>query len=81
MVPARQEGTQLKLSIRISRRTDRIHRACCPALPGCIVYGQSKAEAMSRINDAVGGYLGSLDIALPWEVNKRFVIELIRTAA
>lgn len=71
----------MKLLIRISRQTDRIYRVCCPALPGCIVYGQSKAEAMSRINDAVVGYLGSLDIALLREVNKRLVIELIRTAA
>ncbi|MCK4276625.1 MAG: type II toxin-antitoxin system HicB family antitoxin [Phycisphaerae bacterium] len=71
----------MKLLIRISRQTDRIYRACCPALPGCIVYGRSKAEAMSKINDAVGGYLGSLDVALPRELNERFVIELIRAAA
>jgi antitoxin HicB len=32
----------------------------CPALPGCISEGKTRAEALANIKDAIGGYLASL---------------------
>ena len=32
----------------------------CPALPGCISEGKSRAEAIKNIEDAAQGYLESL---------------------
>jgi antitoxin HicB len=31
-----------------------------PALPGCITYGRTLAEAKKMAWDAIGGYIGSL---------------------
>ena len=32
----------------------------CPALPGCISQGKTRAEALANIKDAMTGYLASL---------------------
>ena len=32
----------------------------CPALPGCISQGETRAEALLNIQDAIDGYLESL---------------------
>ena len=32
----------------------------CPALPGCISQGKTRAEAVANIKDAMTGYLASL---------------------
>ena len=32
----------------------------CPALPGCISQGKTRAEALANIKDAITGYLASL---------------------
>lgn len=32
----------------------------CPALPGCISQGKTRAEAIENIQDAIKGYLESL---------------------
>ena len=42
-----------------------------PALPGCITYGRTKIEAMTRVKEAIQGYLEGLEKAgepLPEEV-------------
>ena len=41
----------------------------CPSLPGCGAMGQSKQEALRNINLAIRGYLASLDVAFPLELN------------
>ena len=33
----------------------------CPALPGCISQGRTRAEALANISDAIQGYLKSLE--------------------
>jgi len=62
----------MKLVICISRQSDTNYRAWCPALPGCMVYGQSRREAHERVHAAIEGYLASLDIALPRELQRQF---------
>jgi antitoxin HicB len=34
-----------------------------PALPGCITYGKTKAEALSRAKEAIEGFIEGLKIA------------------
>ena len=60
----------MKLVIRITQTASESFRACCPALPGCIVYGRTRNETKKRIREAVGGYLASLDVALPRELSQ-----------
>ncbi len=35
--------------------------ATCPSLPGCISQGQTKAEALANIKEAVEGYIEALE--------------------
>ena len=58
----------MKLVIKISERVDGGYRASCPSLPGCVVYGSSQVEVKERIEDAIRGYMASLDVALPREL-------------
>jgi predicted RNase H-like HicB family nuclease len=60
----------MRIGIEIARSDHGGYRAWCPALPGCTVLGQSRKEATDRINEAIGGYLASLNVALPSEVRK-----------
>ncbi len=58
----------MKLVVKISREVGGAYRASCPALPGCVVWGQSREEAKTKINQAIEGYLASLNVALPREL-------------
>lgn len=60
----------MKLLIRIAEERWG-HRAWCPALPGCSVMGQTRQEALELIQKAVDGYLASLDVALPRELDRQ----------
>jgi antitoxin HicB len=44
----------------IEQDEDGMFVAECPALPGCISQGVSRAEAITNIRDAMEGYLESL---------------------
>ena len=33
----------------------------CPSLPGCISQGRTRAEALKNIQDAIDGYIASLE--------------------
>jgi len=50
----------MKFRIIIEQDEDGIFVAECPALPGCISEGKSRAEAIKNIEDAAQGYLESL---------------------
>ena len=58
----------MKLVIEISERNGNLFQARCPSLPGCVVYGRSQPEVRERIQEAVQGYVASLDVALPREL-------------
>ena len=66
----------MKLEIRMKQQRDGTYRVCCPSLPGCSVYGQTKEDAHSKINLAVHGYLARLDVCLPRELSKALAIEM-----
>jgi predicted RNase H-like HicB family nuclease len=61
----------MKLTVQVTRATEGFFRAWCPALPGCAVMAETRAEAEAQIARAIEGYLGSLDVALPRELGKR----------
>jgi predicted RNase H-like HicB family nuclease len=50
----------VKLRVIIEQDEDGAFIATCPSLPGCVSQGDTRAEALSNIRDAVAGYLASL---------------------
>lgn len=50
----------MKFRILIESDEDGVFVATCPALPGCVSQGKTRAEARQNIIDAIAGYLESL---------------------
>ena len=71
----------MQLAIKVTGSVDQGFRAWCPALPGCHVCAQSKDQAWERIQEAVQGYLSSLDVALPRELGRIFQAQFIAKAS
>lgn len=61
----------MKLVVRMARQENGMYHAWCPALPGCRVLGDSIAEARSKIQLAVEGYLAHLQDVLPRELQRQ----------
>ncbi|MGD9338336.1 MAG: type II toxin-antitoxin system HicB family antitoxin [Syntrophobacterales bacterium] len=51
----------MKYRIFIEQDEDGIFVAECPTLPGCISQGKTRKEAVANIQDAIRGYLESLN--------------------
>jgi len=54
-------GKQMKYRIIIEEDEDRTFAVECPSLPGCISQGKTRKEAIENIQDAIRGYLESLN--------------------
>ena len=52
--------TTMKYRVVIETDEDGMFVAECPALPGCISQGKTRAEVLTNIKDAMTGYLASL---------------------
>ena len=50
----------MKYRVLIGPDEDGVFVAECPALPGCVSQGATRAEALANIQDAIAGYLASL---------------------
>ncbi len=50
----------MKFRVIIQPDEDGVFVAECPTLPGCISQGNTRAEALTNIQDAIQGYLASL---------------------
>jgi predicted RNase H-like HicB family nuclease len=50
----------MKYRVYLEQDEDGVFVATCPALPGCISQGQTRAEATTNIREAIEGYLLSL---------------------
>lgn len=50
----------MKFRVVIESDEDGVYVAECPALPGCISQGKTRAEALENIKDAIQGYIASL---------------------
>ena len=51
----------MKYRVLINQDEDGVYVAECPSLPGCISQGVSRADALANIQDAMKGYLESLE--------------------
>lgn len=51
----------MKFRIIIQPDEDGVFVAECPTLPGCISQGATRAEAITKVQDAIQGYLTSLE--------------------
>jgi antitoxin HicB len=50
----------MKFRVVIEQDEDGAFVAECPSLPGCVSQGQTRAEALGNIRDAITGYVESL---------------------
>mgnify|MGYP001572658751 CR=1 FL=1 len=50
----------MKYRVLIEQDEDGVFVVECPALPGCISQGKTRAEAIENIKDAIEGYIESL---------------------
>ena len=50
----------MRYRIIIEPDEDGVFVAECPALPGCVSQGNTRADALENIKDAIRGYLESL---------------------
>ncbi len=50
----------MKYRVIIEQDEDGRFVATCPALPGCVSQGNTRAEARDNIVDAINGYIASL---------------------
>ena len=50
----------MKFRTIIEQDEDDVFIATCPALPGCVSQGKTRAEARANIADAINGYIESL---------------------
>jgi antitoxin HicB len=57
---SRSQIKKMKYRVVIEPDEDGVFVAECPALPGCISQGKTRAEALANITDAMTGYLASL---------------------
>ncbi len=54
-------GEKVKYRIYIEQDEDGIFVAECPTLPGCVSQGKTRKEAIENIQNAIRGYLESLN--------------------
>ena len=50
----------MKYRVYLEPGEDGVFVATCPALPGCVSQGRTRAEASENIREAIEGYLMSL---------------------
>ena len=55
----------MKVVVKVGADGEGRVRAWCPALPGCITYGETEDDALAKIENLAKGYLASLDVPLP----------------
>jgi predicted RNase H-like HicB family nuclease len=50
----------MKFRILVETDEDGVFVTTVPSLPGCVSQGATRAEAVSNVREAIGGYLESL---------------------
>jgi predicted RNase H-like HicB family nuclease len=50
----------MKYRIYLEQDEDGVFVASCPALPGCVSQGRTRAEAAENMREAIEGYILSL---------------------
>jgi predicted RNase H-like HicB family nuclease len=57
---ARAPGENMKFRVLIEQDEDGVFVAQVPSLPGCVSQGQTRADAIANVQEAIAGYLESL---------------------
>lgn len=63
----------MKICISIRKTETGWYTAVCPQLPGCLSRGQTCAEAVVRIEDAIRGYFAAVGDFVPENVEHELV--------
>jgi predicted RNase H-like HicB family nuclease len=53
-------GENMKFRVLIEQDEDGVFVAQVPSLPGCVSQGQTRADAIANVQEAIAGYLESL---------------------
>jgi len=59
----------MKICIRVRRNEDGGFTAVCPSLPGCVSSGPTERQAKARLEEAIRGYLASLNNFVPEHIS------------
>lgn len=62
----------MKLIVKVQQSQGKF-RAWCPALPGCRAHGESHDHARKQLEEAIRGYLASLNVAPPAMLEQQLV--------
>ncbi|NIL98677.1 MAG: hypothetical protein GTO53_12175 [Planctomycetales bacterium] len=66
----------MRYRVLLEQDEDGVYVAEVPALPGCISQGQTRAEAVTNIKEAIAGYVESLTAhgdPIPPSINEEVV--------
>lgn len=63
----------MKFVISMVKESPERWHAWVPELPGCSVCGRSRLEISQKIDQAIRGYLSSLDVPIPSELEEELV--------
>ncbi len=58
----------MMLPVKLKPDAEHGYRAWCPGLPGCRAHAPSEEQAIQNLQQAVRGYLASLDAIVPADV-------------
>jgi predicted RNase H-like HicB family nuclease len=59
LAATRRSGRML-YRVYLEQDEDGVFVATCPALPGCVSQGRTRAEAIDNVREAIEGYIKSL---------------------
>ena len=60
----------MRVCVRIRRDLKGSFVASCPSLPGCISIGQTEREARDSLQEAIRGYLASVNNFVPQQIHE-----------
>jgi antitoxin HicB len=72
----RREENSMRYTVVLESESDGGYVVTVPALPGCVSQGDSRAEALTNIREAIAVYLEDCQAAgepLPTEAGREFV--------
>jgi len=60
----------MRLCVRIRPNEQGGFTAICPSLPGCTSSGQTEQQAKTKLEEAIRGYLASVNNFVPAQLDK-----------
>ncbi len=60
----------MRLCVRIRQNERGRYVASCPSLPGCVSAGVTEQQAKDNLEEAIRGYLASVNNFVPHDIDK-----------